>query len=312
MPVNLRDLAYFEVVAELGHLGQAAQRLGRSQPALTKSMQRLEQVFGAPLFERAGRGIRLTAVGEVLRARAQVLRAASDEAMREVTDFARGHAGHVRIGSGPIAADHVLPQLCERLLQEAPRTTIDIAVGPSTELRQRLIEGGIDLLIGLTPMADDTFETHPIFEDAVVVATVPGHPVLNLPELSLAALLNYPWALPAPSIPSRQWLDAVFLSHGLPLPHVQVSANAIALLPALIARTGLLSFLSRRTLAENRMLSEVPLAETTLIRSLGVTHRRGAYLSPAAGRLVELLRAHGGDLTLSAMACGGSVPHDTD
>ncbi|WP_235505255.1 LysR family transcriptional regulator [Acidovorax sp. Leaf160] len=295
MAVNLRDLSYFEVVAELGHLGQAADRLGRTQPALTKSIQRLEAAFGAPLFERAGRGIRLTAVGEVLQARARVLRSASDEALREVTDFAQGNAGHVRIGSGPIAADRVLPALCQLLLQEAPRTTIDIAVGPSMELRQRLAEGGIDLLIGLVPLSDTHFETHPIFEDAVVVASHPGHPVFALPEVTLAALLDYPWALPAAGIPSRQWLEAVFQAHGLAAPRVQVSANSIPLLPALIARTGLLSFVSRRTLAEARhgALREVPLAATTLIRTLGVTHRRGGYLSPAARRLVTLLRSRG-------------------
>ncbi|WP_311222197.1 MULTISPECIES: LysR family transcriptional regulator [unclassified Acidovorax] len=302
MAVNLRDLSYFEAVAELGHLGQAAERLGRTQPALTKSIQRLEAAFGAPLFERAGRGIRLTAVGEVLQARARVLRGASEEAMREVADFAQGNAGHVRIGSGPIAADRVLPALCQLLLQEAPRTTIDITVGPSMELRQRLAEGGIDLLIGLVPMPDGAFETHPIFDDAVVVATSPGHPVLALPEVTLAALLDYPWALPAASIPSRQWLDAVFQSHGLPAPHVQVSANSIPLLPALIARTGLLSFVSRRTLVEGShgALAEVPLAATTLIRTLGVTHRRGGYLSPAGRRLVALLRSRGEALIADA------------
>ena len=302
MAVNLRDLSYFEAVAELGHLGQAAERLGRTQPALTKSIQRLEAAFGAPLFERAGRGIRLTAVGEVLQARARVLRGASEEAMREVADFAQGNAGHVRIGSGPIAADRVLPALCQLLLEEAPRTTIDITVGPSMELRQRLAEGGIDLLIGLVPMPDGAFETHPIFDDAVVVATSPGHPVFALPEVTLAALLDYPWALPAASIPSRQWLDAVFQSHGLPAPHVQVSANSIPLLPALIARTGLLSFVSRRTLVEGShgALAEVPLAATTLIRTLGVTHRRGGYLSPAGRRLVALLRSRGEALIADA------------
>lgn len=302
MAVNLRDLSYFEVVAELGHLGQAAERLGRTQPALTKSIQRLEAAFGAPLFERAGRGIRLTAVGEVLQARARVLRSASEEAMREVADFAQGNAGHVRIGSGPIAADRVLPALCQLLLQEAPRTTIDITVGPSMELRQRLAEGGIDLLIGLVPMSDAAFETHAIFDDAVVVATHPGHPVFALPEVTLAALLDYPWALPAASIPSRQWLEAVFQAQGLPGPHVQVSANSIPLLPALIARTGLLSFMSRRTLVQGShgALREVPLAATTLIRTLGVTHRRGGYLSPAARRLVALLRSRGEALIAEA------------
>lgn len=299
MTLNLRDLAFFEVVAELGHLGQAAEKLGRSQPALTKCMQRLEAAFGVPLFTRAGRGIQTTAVGEVLLARARLLRSASEEALREVHDFAQGNAGHVRIGSGPIAADNVLPALCRMLLSEAPGTTIDITVGPSMALREQLREGSIDLLIGLIPLTDPQFQTHPLFDDTAVVATSPDHPVFELPEITLEALTAFGWVLPVASIPSRQWLDAVFQSHGLSLPRVQISANSIPLLPALILRTGLLSFISRRTLesGSDGALKEVPLAATTLQRTLGVTYRSGAYLSPAARRLVALLQAQSSNLT---------------
>lgn len=309
MSLNLRDLAYFEVVAELGHLGQAAERLGRSQPALTKSMQRLEAAFGTPLFTREGRGIQTTAVGEVLLARARLLRSASEEALREVSDFAQGNAGHVRIGSGPIAADNVLPALCRMLLAEAPSTTIEITVGPSMALREQLREGTIDLLIGLIPRTDPQFQTHPIFDDTAVVATSPDHPVFQLPKITLEALSAYGWVLPVASIPSRQWLDGVFQSHGLPLPRVQISANSIPLLPALILRTGLLSFISRRTLGNGSdgVLKEVPLADTTLQRTLGVTCRSGAYLSPAARRLVSLLQSRGEGL-IASRGEGAAMP----
>ena len=64
--MELRDLAYFETIAELQHMGAAAERLHRTQPALTASVRRLEEFCGAPLFERAGRGIRLTAAGKAL------------------------------------------------------------------------------------------------------------------------------------------------------------------------------------------------------------------------------------------------------
>ncbi|MGI4778402.1 MAG: LysR family transcriptional regulator [Janthinobacterium lividum] len=299
MDVHLRDLKYFEAVADLGHIGRAADKLGRTQPALTKAVQRLEETFGSALFERHGRGIRLTAVGEVLLARARLLRGATEEALREVGDFAKGNAGHVRIGSGPIAADHVLPEICNMLLKEAPETTIDITIAPSMALRERLREGSIDLLIGLMPDHDDTFVTHSIVEDVVVVATSYDHPVFALKKVTMKALLRWRWVLPIDTIPSRQWLDAAFQSRGLPLPTVQINANSIPLLPRMIARTDLLSFLSRHTLGDDDAhgeLREVVLKETTLRRNLGVTYRRQGYLSPAAQRLVTLLRTRGQDL----------------
>jgi DNA-binding transcriptional LysR family regulator len=299
MDLNYRDLKYFEVIADTCNLGQAAERLGRTQPALTKCVQRLEQAFDSPLFERKGRGIQLTPVGELLLARARVLRGATEETVREIADFTQGNAGHVRIGSGPIAADHVLPEICNLLLAEARDTTIDITIAPSIALRERLREGSIDLLIGLMPEHDEDFVTHAIVEDVVVVATSASHPVFQLPKITMKALLAWRWVLPVASIPSREWLDKAFAARGLPAPSVQINANSIPLLPRLIARTDLLSFLSRHTLNTAGAadgLREVPLKETTLRRRLGVTHRRQGYLSPAAQRLVRLLQTRGQEL----------------
>ena len=71
--MDLRDLRYFETIAELEHIGRATERLHRTQPALTNCIRRLEESFGAPLFEKAGRGIRLTPAGQVLRRLERVL-----------------------------------------------------------------------------------------------------------------------------------------------------------------------------------------------------------------------------------------------
>ena len=117
--MDLRDLAYFEVIADLGHMGRAAERLGRTQPALTKCIQRLEEAVGADLFERTGRGIALTRVGEVLLSRARRMRSAMEEALREVSDFAAGSAGHVRIGCGATMGEYLLPQVCRALIGRA-------------------------------------------------------------------------------------------------------------------------------------------------------------------------------------------------
>ncbi len=295
MDLHLRDLRFFEIVADLGHLGRAAEQLGRTQPALSKCIQRLELTVGGALFERAGRGIRLTPLGDVLLARARMLRNASQEALREVRDFNEGHAGHVRIGSGPVAADHLLPELCSKALADGRRITISIVIGPSWELRDRLREGQLDLLIGLTAGGDPELVSHPIAEDVVVVAARQDHPVFERQRITMAALLRHPWALPSANIPSRQWLDQAFTSRGMPAPTVQVEAGSIPLLPRMVAKTDLLTFVSRHTLRleRSRTLREVRLPATTLRRHLGVTCRRDGYLSPAARHMLELLRADG-------------------
>jgi len=298
MDLHLRDLRFFETVADLGHLGRAAKEVGRSQPALTKCIQRLEELIGSPLFERAGRGIRLTPVGEVLLARCRLLRAASDEVVREVQDFAQGAAGHVTVGSGPIAAEHLIPELCRAVLAEAPRVKVDVVVGPSFDLRTQLRQGKLDLLVGLTVDSDPELVSNALVDDIVVVAATRNHPIFRRQKVDMAGLLDYGWALPSAHIPSRQWLDLAFSARGLPEPDVKLESGSIALLPRMVARTELLTFVSRHTLALERGadLREVKLQATTLRRSLGVTHRRAGYLSPAAQRVLKLLRQRGKSL----------------
>lgn len=295
MDLHLRDLRFFETVAELGHLGRAAEQVGRSQPALTKCIQRLEHLIGSPLFERAGRGIRLTPVGEVLLARCRLLRSASDEAVREVRDFAQGSAGEVALGSGPIAAEHLVPQLCRAVLADAPRVKIDVVVGPSWELRSQLRQGTLDLLVGLVVDSDPELISYPLLEDVVVVAADRAHPVFERSRVQMPALLEYGWALPSVQIPSRQWLDLAFSARGLPAPDVKLESGSIPLLPRMVEHSQLLTFVSRHTLALERgaSLREVKLQATTLRRSLGVTHRRTGYLSPATQRVLKLLKQRG-------------------
>ena len=122
--MDLRDLRYFEVIAELEHMGRASARLHRTQPALTSAVRRLEEDAGVPLFERAGRGIRLTAAGRVMLKWARRARSDIDDAQRELGDLGRGLVGTIRIGIVPTAAQFLLPPAVRLLLHEAPEVDL--------------------------------------------------------------------------------------------------------------------------------------------------------------------------------------------
>lgn len=291
--MELRDLAYFEAIAEGNHLGRAAKLLGRTQPALTKCIRRLEDDLGAALFERAGRGLKLTTVGEVLLARARTLRGAMEMTVREVTDFARGDAGHVRIGSGATTTEYLLPEVCRRLLLDNSKVTVELVVGMNDVLRASLRDGQLDLVVGPLSDAEQEFHNVPAMEDEVVVAARHGHPLFETTP-TMADLAPYRWVLPAKTVAMRHWLDHAFLSRGLPQPVVQIESNSISLLPRLIAETDLLSFISRRNLGEGRVgapLRELPLPETTMRRKLGVVYPQNVYMSPAALKIIGLIKS---------------------
>lgn len=291
--MELRDLAYFRAIVEAGHLGRAADRVGRTQPALTKSVRRLEAVLNAQLFERDGRALKLTLVGEALLARTSFLQQAFETTLEEVGSFARGDAGHIKVGSIATATGYLLPELSGRFFREAPAVTLDLVVGMSDMLRQLLRDGELHLVIAPLMPVEPEFESVVAMDDDMVVVARADHPLVSgLKRMS--DFHDYQWVLPAESVGLRQWLAAAFEAEGLAPPNVQVETSSISHLPRMIAETDLLSFISRRNVGPGTIgapLREIVCEKTTMRRQLGVLYRRGVYLPPAAYRLMDLIVA---------------------
>lgn len=288
--MDLRDLRYFETIAELEHVGRAADLLHRTQPALTGCLRRLEEACGAPLFEKSGRGIRLTAAGKVLLKWARSLRSQVEDAEREIRELGGGITGHIRIGIVPTAAQFLLPSAVKKMLAESPKVTLRTVVGLSDSLKQQLLQGDLDLIVGTESSTEEELISQVLAEDMIVVAASADHDVFRN-EPTLNDLCSYRWALQPPGAPTRDWLDRAFDQYHLPRPKVQVETTTLLMLPALIAETGLLSFLSRLHLESNpdaSRLKEVPVREVSMRRRLVVTYRESGYLPPAARRLIEL------------------------
>lgn len=288
--VDLRDLRYFETIAELQHMGRAATRLHRSQPALTSSIRRLEADCGAVLFEKAGRGIQLTEAGRVLLKWAKRMRFDVEDAKRELSSIGTHLTGHVHLGVVPTAAQFVLPPVAHQLLKEAPEVTLHTVVGLIAALKPLLQAGELDMMVATEMTPEAGYVSQVLTEDRIVVAASERHEVFRK-AANLKNLTSYRWALQPPGLPTRDWLDHAFDRKGLPRPHVQVETTSLISLPALIVQTGLLSFISRHHLqGPGRIpgLKEVPVSDAIMRRRLVLTHRADSFLSPAARRLIEL------------------------
>lgn len=305
--MDLRDLAYFEVIADLGHLGHAAETLHRTKPALTKCIRRLEVSIGAQLFRRDGRRIVLTEVGVVLQRKARQMRASMEETVAELGSFVDGTAGHVRIGTGPTVAEYVLPDLFDRILVELPRLTIEIVVDQGNTLRTALLENRLDMIVStILPDDGEAFAVRHVASDEIVVVASARHE-LHGRRFTAADLLRYKWVLPNRSVASRQWLDWAFASRGLRTPEALVETTSLQLLPILIERTDLLGFTPRSNLGPSRVaasLVELPLEAVTMRRQIGVLHRKATQPSPALLRVLAILQ----EITRPPSAPGAARP----
>jgi DNA-binding transcriptional LysR family regulator len=291
--MEFRDLEFFEVIATVGHLGRAAEMLNRTQPALSKCIDRLEKEIGANLFEPSGRRLRLTRIGEILLRQAKSIRQTMEENLRQLSEQASGSAGLIKIGVGPTASEFQIPHLLNRLISHNKDIAVSAMIGPSDFLRAMLRDNQIDLLVGpLSAHDSEEFISFSLFPDEMVAAVSVNHPLASK-AASLMELTKYKWLLPHRPIVGRVWLDQVFEHNGLQRPDVQVETNAVLSLLPLVSQRALITYVSRVDLKYGRArdtLREVITPEIVMKRDLGVAYSRHIALPPLAERFVAILR----------------------
>jgi len=297
--LDLRDLRYFEVMAQTCNLARASELVNRSQPALTTCVRRLEAALDTPLFEKSGRGIVLTSAGIALAERARALRLQAEATSREISDIGAGLAGQVRFGVLPTLARFLMPPLLRELLDQAPEANIHATIAQNDVLAKQLEAGAVDVILTTSTRPREGWVSEPVLTDEVVVVAARDHPVLGIKRPNLSDLLAYRWVLAPPSVGTRQWLENVFAAKGLPGPKVQIETNQILNMPTLICETQLLAFTSRLHVVKGQLkneLCEVNLPETTMERRFDLVYRTDSYVPPVAKRLMKIIRDNGGAL----------------
>ena len=151
--MELTALRQFVVIAEMGHLTRAAERLGVTQPALSAMIKKLESEAGAPLLDRTGKGVALTAAGRVFLEHAEVSVRRADEAVASVRELVGLEAGSIRVGGGATAVAHLLPGVVSEVRREHPALRFYVREAGSRAVAEAVISGELDLGIVTTPVA---------------------------------------------------------------------------------------------------------------------------------------------------------------
>lgn len=294
--MELRDLQYFAAVAAEGHLGRAADRLGLSAPALSKSLRRLERAVQARVVRRTPRGLVVTPEGAALLGHVERLRLSIDDVVREVADLSQGRAGHLRLCTHPALVEDLLAPACEILLREAPKVTLSVSVETTDIAIPGVRRGDFDLALATLPAnrAHDLQQTL-LFTDRVVVFAAAAHRLAGRKDVRLQDLAGERWVVTSLNTsPGWEWLHRAFEESGLPLSDVAVRTSSLALRDHLVTTAGFLGFMSRRMLKRcgTRLgVVEIPVQALGWSRELGVTFRQDAYLSPVTRRMIAILEA---------------------
>lgn len=184
--LTLRQLRYFDALAQHRHFGRAAAECAISQPALSMQIQDLEREIGTPLVERSRQGVHLTEDGrEIARRAARIL-----AEVRDLLDHARHHrrllSGVLRIGVIPSVAPYLLPPLLPVLRKDHANLELHLRETQTQQLVKELIDGKLDVLLLALPFDHAEVETIRLFEDRFLLALPPSRKVgrvLATPEL---------------------------------------------------------------------------------------------------------------------------------
>ena len=278
---TFRQLRVFSEVARHLSFRKAADALHLTPPAVTMQVKELEGQIGLPLFERDGRQVALTTVGEYMLVYARKILATLKDAEDAAARLKGLQAGRLTIGMVS-TAQYFLPRLLAQFQREHEGIEVQLAMGNRAQLYAMLQANEVDIAImGRAPKELATraepFAAHP----HVFVAPA-GHPLLARGSVPLGALQPWGFLMRESGSGTRAALQAFFDQYrSTPATRMEMSSNE-ALKQAVIAGMGL-SFLSLHTL-EHGLLGIIDVQGGPVLRSWNVVHTHAKLLSPAAER----------------------------
>ena len=171
---TLTQLRTFEAVARLGGVGKAAAALHLAQPTASTQLRELAAAVGLPLFEPRGRGLALTAEGELLQRTVQELFATWRRFEEDAADLRGLKAGRLRVAA-VTTAEYFLPALIGPFAHAHPGIVIELAVENRDAVVRRLQQGEDELAVMMLPPTDPPLERWPFLENPLVVVAPRGH-----------------------------------------------------------------------------------------------------------------------------------------
>lgn len=189
----MHQLRYFAKVADLENVTRAAEACHVSQPSLSQQIAKLERELGQPLFERLGRGVRLTEAGKTFKRYSDQILSLTEDARTRVTDDR--DSGRITLAAIPTIAPYYLPGVLTRFAKEAPRVQVEIVEETTANILRLLAEGAIDLAILALPIQAEHVYTKTLFTEELFAVLPSGHPLTKKPRVGLKDLVLEPFVV---------------------------------------------------------------------------------------------------------------------
>ena len=290
--MDLAELNVFLTVARERSFSRAAQKLFRTQPAVSISIRKLEEWVGEPLFARGARSGQLTDAGHLLASYAERMLNLREEVKRAMQDLRSGGMGELSLGVNESSIHALLPVLV-RYRKQYPDVHVAVRRTFSRDVPSELLNYRLDLgVVSFVPQEPQLASTK-IFRDELAFVVSPRHRFAKRGRINLAEVGEESFVAHIVESPFRHRVLQLFAKHHVPLKmpielptiesmkrFVQMDA-AVAIAPRMCVRWEI----------EQGLLVEVKIRELRMPRDLYVLYRRSGPLSHAATAMLGLLRA---------------------
>lgn len=293
MKLNPKHLAQLSVIVEAGSFQAAADRLGLTQPALSRNMKALEARLGVSIFNRDGRKSVPNALGQRLSRNGQAIRLAEEQASVLADQSSQGAVGELRIGAPPIVAGRFLSTAMARFIRENPNCVVEMRTGLVHELRTMLERGQVDIVLGPKSLADpsDGLEFEPLIDDRVGILCRTGHPLTTRRQLMPSDLEAQVWLAHSRGSLLRQQTEAAMTASGVNSMHIVCETDSIRSVLEIVSATDLITTMPMATTAsylEDKLVF-LKFDHPQFHRPLGAIRRANSQESPIEQRFLSAL-----------------------
>lgn len=278
--------------AELGSLSKVALAYGTSQPHISRQIGELEQTCGGRLFQRTGRGVVLTELGQRIAPQVRAWMASTEQLANDVRASAGTPIGKVRIGSLPSTAHPLVSTLHRQLKERYPLIQLMVREGQGSQLETWLEDGSVDLAIlyrtSPTPKNGDSY----LVETPTYLVSAAGDPLTARPTVRFSALHNLPLVLFCRPSSWRNHLEEISAKHKITL-NVAFEADSLSLQTHIASEGGIYALLGPYAItaaSKERRLQAAKLVDPVVMRHIALAMSRHGVMTLACRTVMQLTR----------------------
>nr|WP_106784934.1 LysR family transcriptional regulator [Lysinibacillus timonensis] len=287
--MEIQQLEYFKVVAELQHMTQAAEMLNISQPALSKSISNIEQVIGVPLFDRQGRSIYLNRYGKLFLESVQIILDEYEKAKQEIGGLVKPGYGEVAFGFIHTLGMEVVPELMAHIPEKYPNMKFTLTQASSYNLLKGLEEGNIDLCLSQRIQSKIiNIEWIELWNEELFVIVPKNHRFADRESIRLEEIKNERFI----SIKSGNALRAIvdhFLKKAGVTTNTTFAGEEMHTVAGFVGAGLGVSLIPNIKGLNEYNVKKIRVSEPICERKIGVSWAGGRYLSPAATQFKNYL-----------------------